>query len=50
MEDLGIGTEWKPGLQLYVLEPQLQEDGTIEVVQILIGTVIDGRITFPDEE
>jgi hypothetical protein len=36
-------------LELYVLEPQIQEDGTIEVVPILIGTVFDGHITFPDD-
>jgi hypothetical protein len=37
-------------LEMYVLEPQIQEDGTIEVVPILIGTVLDGHISFPDEE
>jgi hypothetical protein len=38
-----------PGLQLWVLEPHLHEDGTLEIVQILIGTVIDGRLYLPDE-
>lgn len=44
MEDLETGIETRC-LQLWILEPQ--PDGSIEPT--LIGTVIDGRLYFPDD-